>query len=41
MKKADINHFRRKKKTKKLECHEKVCKNKDFCEIALPTQIYK
>ena len=24
----------------KLECHEKVCKNKDFCGIALPTQIY-
>ena len=22
----------------KLECHEKVCKNKNFCEIPLPTQ---
>ena len=26
------------RKENKLECHEKVFKNKDFCGIALPTQ---
>ena len=34
-----LNSFRT--KTRLLKSHEKVCKNKDVCGIAVPTEKYK
>ena len=33
-----LNCLRSFRRENKLKCHEKVCKNKDFCWITLPTQ---
>ena len=33
-----LNCFRSFRTENKLKCHEKVCRNKDFCGIVMPSE---